>query len=490
MNGRTLVEVVDARTVEGDINVRIDRLAYDSRNTKDHDAFFCIVGSSADGHEFAHDAVENGATVVVGERPTGSGAALEIIVDDSRLALAAASGAFYQFPSSAFRLYGVTGTNGKTTTAYLLEHALRAMGLKTGMVGTVEYRIGDDVLPVTHTTPESLELQEIFHFMRESGVEEAVMEVSSHAIHQRRIVGTAFDVLVFTNLSQDHLDYHGDIEAYWDVKRSLFQRYPRAIHVLNVDDERGRELQRMSSTRTVTFGIDRRAEVIADEIMTTPQETTFVLVGPFGRLPCSLPLRGRFNVSNALAAFTAMYAVGYEPAVVAGALASARPVPGRFEVVDCGQPFLVIVDYAHTPDGLEKVLQSARSLRPRSLRCVFGCGGDRDRGKRPRMGALASELADSIIVTSDNPRSEAPDAIIEEILAGVDQARRDAVSIEPDRRTAITQAILDMEPGDVLVIAGKGHETYQIFKDRTIHFDDREEARKALQNAGYPECDV
>jgi UDP-N-acetylmuramoyl-L-alanyl-D-glutamate--2,6-diaminopimelate ligase len=391
-------------------------------------------------------------------------------------------------PSRSFALVGVTGTNGKTTTALLVEALFRAAGCRTGVIGTLGARIGDRQLPGDRTTPEAPDLQALFGQMAAEDVRAVAMEVSSHALTQDRTLGAEFDVGVFTNLTQDHLDFHGTLEAYFDAKARLFTDYPTHTSksftsVLNLDDPYGQRLQGMAKGRIVTYGIDREATLGASDVRATPAGISF-RVSREGGLGEALQLRlgGRFNVSNALAALGVAHAVGLEWEGSLEALAAVPGVPGRFESVDAGQEFSVIVDYAHTPDGLLNVLNAARALEPRHLIVVFGCGGDRDRGKRPIMGRLAAELADVAVVTSDNPRSEEPGAIIREIVAGFEAApgRQARLVEEPDRKAAIGQAIGMAGPRDLVLIAGKGHEDYQIFADRTIHFDDREVAREVL----------
>jgi UDP-N-acetylmuramoyl-L-alanyl-D-glutamate--2,6-diaminopimelate ligase len=476
----------NARLLDAGAEPAISGLAYDSRHVKPGDLFFCVRGANADGHRFLPDAVARGAVAAVVESESLPVAIPALLVPNVRDAMPTVSAAFYGHPSRRLALVGVTGTNGKTTTTYLVEAIARAAGTGTGVIGTIEVRINDEVLPGGRTTPESPDLQALLARMAEAdsgGGMTVAMEVSSHALAQDRTVGCEFDVAAFTNLTQDHLDYHHDMEAYFQAKALLFTRYPAAsgkpfTGVINVDDAYGRRLAEMCAGTVVTYGVESAADLRASDVQASPTGVAFQLAAPEGTFPVRLRLGGLFNVYNSLAAMGAARALGIGWETILDALQQTPGVPGRFESVDAGQPFSVLVDYAHTPDGLENVLRAARALRPRRLIAVFGCGGDRDRGKRPIMGRLAAELADLAIVTSDNPRSEDPQAIIAEIVAGVGDAAK--VEQEPDRRKAIERAVALAEPGDLIVIAGKGHEDYQIFADGTIHFDDREEARKAL----------
>jgi UDP-N-acetylmuramoyl-L-alanyl-D-glutamate--2,6-diaminopimelate ligase len=468
----------------------IQGITHDSRRVKPGDLFVCIPGLKSDGHRFLGDAVAAGAVAGVVERPeAGAGSGVPLLrVPSSRAAVGPLAAAVYGQPSRAFTLVGVTGTNGKTTTTLLVEALFRAAGCRTGVIGTLGARIGDRVLPGDRTTPEAPDLQALFAEMVTADVRAVGMEVSSHALALNRTLGTEFDIGVFTNLTQDHLDFHETLDAYFDAKTRLFTDYPERSSkaftaVLNLDDPYGQRLQSLAHGRVVTFGIERDATLSATEVRATPAGISFQLHREGGSAePLQLRLGGRFNVSNALAALGVAHAAGLEWDGALTALAAVPGVPGRFESVDAGQDFSVIVDYAHSPDGLLNVLNAARALEPSRLILVFGCGGDRDRGKRPIMGRMAAELADVAVITSDNPRSEPPASIIREIVAGVEAAPRRHARVleEPDRRAAIARAIGMAQPGDLVLIAGKGHEDYQIFADRTIHFDDREVAREVL----------
>ena len=478
----TLATAVGATGTRNAADVAVVDLAYDARAVRPGSLFVCVPGSRADGHDFAADAVMRGAAALIVERPLDLQVP-QLVVSDARLAMALAADAFFGRPTRELEVAGVTGTNGKTTTAFVLYSILAAAGRRPGLLGTVEMRIGGERRPVTRTTPEAIDLQRTFRELLDAGDRSCAMEASSHASELKRLVGTRFRALVFTNLSQDHLDFHGTLEAYFDAKRKLFvepdadgNRPPAAV---NVGDPHGRRLAdelRALGAQLVTFGLVDDADVHAEDLELTPSSTSLRAAG----LSLRPRLRGRFNVENVLGAVAASRLLGIGDDAIVKGVEHVAGVPGRFEAVDEGQPFAVLVDYAHTPEALENVLAEARRLTGARLLCVFGCGGDRDRAKRPLMGEVVSRLADRAIVTSDNPRSEEPGAIIEEILAGMDGEEE----VEPDRAAAIARAIEEAEEGDVVVIAGKGHEQGQELADRTIPFDDREVARDALRRLG------
>jgi UDP-N-acetylmuramoyl-L-alanyl-D-glutamate--2,6-diaminopimelate ligase len=443
------------------------------------EAFFCIPGFRFDGHDFAAEAVRRGAVALVTQRGIGLGVP-EVVVRDTRAALAVASGRFWGRPSERLVVAGVTGTNGKTTTTYLVDSIARAAGHATGLVGTVETRIAGERLRSARTTPESADLQALFAQMLDEGVTFATVEVSSHAIDLHRVDAVRFAVAAFTNLSQDHLDYHHTIEEYWSVKQRLFTELDVGERVINIDDPRGAELAAgLASAWTV--GRSDRAMVRARAEQVRPTSTTFELVTPAGTRTVVLPLAGSYNVSNALVAAGSALALGIGLDAVVEGLQRAPQVPGRLERIDVGQPFSVFVDYAHTPDGLAKAIDAVRAVTPGRVIVVFGCGGDRDPEKRPLMGAAAGRAADEVVVTSDNPRSEDPVGIILQIEDGL-RAVGASYDVELDRRAAIAKALSRAEAGDSVLIAGKGHEDYQIFADRTVHFDDREVAREELMS--------
>ena len=472
-----LIAALAPSDVLGRASVEIADLAYDARNTGPGSLFFCVPGTRADGHEFAADAVANGAVALVVERPLELDMP-QLVVPSARAAMAVAADEFFGRPTEELRVAGVTGTNGKTTTAFLLYAILAAAGRRPGLLGTIESRVGGERRPAIRTTPEAIDLQRDFREMLDAGDRSAAVEATSHGSALGRLDHVRFRALVFTNLTQDHLDFHGTLDEYFDAKRRLFTetRPPAAV---NVGDEHGRLLaeELRGQNALLTFGLTDNAELRADDLELGPRGARFRADG----IELETRLRGRFNVENVLGAVAAARLLEIPDDAIAYGVRELRGVPGRFEAVDEGQPFAVLVDYAHTPDSLENVLRTARDLAQNRVICVFGCGGDRDRGKRPVMGRIASELADVAIVTSDNPRSEEPEAIIAEILAGAGDAE-----VEPDRREAIARAIGEAAEGDVVVIAGKGHEQGQQFADRTIPFDDREMAREALRRLGAP----
>ncbi len=434
--------------------VEVRDLAYDARTVVPGALFFAVPGERADGHDFAGEAVERGAVALVVERGVDLPVP-QVVVRDARAAMAPVADVFFGEPTRELEVVGVTGTSGKTTTSFLLFAILAAAGRRPGLLGTVEARVGGERRGVVRTTPEAIDLQRVFREMLDADDRSCVMEASSHASDLHRLDHVRFAALVFTNLSQDHLDFHGDMEAYFEAKRRLFFVEPRPIAVVNVGDEYGRRL--------------------AQEL---PEAITLSAADASALEGIELRLRGRFNVENALGALHAARALGIGDDAIRHGLESVRGVPGRFESVDAGQPFHVIVDYAHKPDALEKVLRAARDVAgDKHVICVVGAGGDRDRGKREVMGRLASKLADVAIVTSDNPRSEDPEAIAAEIVSGADGE----VEVELDRAAAIWRAVELAQPGDVVLIAGKGAEQGQEFADRTVPFDDRDAAKEALQ---------
>ena len=468
--------------------VEITGLAYSSRSVSPGALFFCVPGFKADGHEFAADAVERGAVALVCERPLGLGVP-EVVVDDVRAAMGPVAARFHGDPTARLRVVGITGTNGKTTTAFLVCDILEAAGVRTGLLGTVKQVVGGVEEPVEHTTPEAIDLQATFRRMVDAGDEACAMEVSSHALELGRAEGIRFACRLFTNLTQDHLDFHDDMEAYYLAKRRLFDG-PGPV-VVNLDDPYGRRLA-ADLEQPITFSVEgsdgpeaagardgTTATYRARDVDFDVTGARFVVDTPDGPLELRTPLPGLFNVSNALAALAAAHTLGVELGTAAAALATAGRVPGRLEPIEEGQGFGVFVDFAHTPDSLDNVLRAARELTEGRLHVVFGAGGDRDRAKRPLMGEAAASRADRVIVTSDNPRSEDPDAIVAEVMEGTGPD----VDREPDRRRAIALAVETAAPGDVVVIAGKGHEQGQEFEGgRKEPFDDREVAREALRS--------
>jgi UDP-N-acetylmuramoyl-L-alanyl-D-glutamate--2,6-diaminopimelate ligase len=454
MDLERLVAALEPVELLGRPSVEVRDLAYDARAVTAGALFFCVPGEHADGHDFASEAVERGAVALVVERALDLPVP-QVVVGDSRIAMAPAADVFFAEPTRELAVVGVTGTSGKTTTTFLLFAILAAAGRRPGLLGTIEARVGGERRGVVRTTPEAIDLQRLFREMLDAGDRSCAMEASSHASVLHRLDRVRFAALVFTNLSQDHLDFHGDMESYFEAKRRLFLAEPHPVAVVNVGDEYGRRL--------------------AKEL---PEAIRFS-AGDAGALDgVQLRLRGRFNVENALGAVWAARALGIDENAIRRGLESVRGVPGRFESVEAGQPFHVIVDYSHKPGALETVLHAARELAAGTrVICVLGAGGDRDRGKRPVMGRLASQLADVAIVTSDNPRSEDPEAIAAEILDGAGGE----IEVELDRAAAIGRAIELARPGDVVLIAGKGAEQGQEFADRTVPFDDREAAKDALR---------
>jgi UDP-N-acetylmuramoyl-L-alanyl-D-glutamate--2,6-diaminopimelate ligase len=481
--------------VVGDADVQVADLAYDSRKAGPGTLFFCVVGEKRDGHEFAAQVVEQGAVALVVERELEV-AVPQVVVLSARAAMAPFAAAFEGDPTAALKLIGVTGTNGKTTTAYLTREILEAAGIQTGLMGTVKQVVAGEEEAVERTTPEGIDLQATFRRMLEGGDEACAMEVSSHAMVLHRADAIHFDVAVFTNLTQDHLDFHADMEDYFAAKRRLFAADP-GVRIVNVDDPYGRRLA--EEFDCLTFSAEgAEADWRATDVEFDATGATFTV--SMGRKPDTeagfrpidtevrvrTGMPGHFNVANALGAFAAAHALGVDAETAAAGLAGAARVPGRFEPIDEGQGFAVLVDYAHTPDSMENVLRAARRLTPGRLISVFGAGGDRDKAKRPLMGRAGGVLSDVAIVTSDNPRSEDPEAIVAEVAAGAREGEAELL-VEVDRHAAISLALGRAEPGDTVVIAGKGHEQGQEFEGgRKIPFDDREVARAELRKLGSP----
>ena len=483
--------------IVGDPSVELSELVYDSRKAGPGALFFCVPGGKMDGHDFAVDVVEAGAAALVVERELVVGAP-QVVVADARVAMAELAARFHGDPTRELRVVGVTGTNGKTTTAFLIREILERAEIRCGLLGTVKRVVGGVEEEVERTTPEAIDLQASFRRMLDGGDEACAMEVSSHALVLHRADAIHFEVAVFTNLTQDHLDFHADMEEYFAAKRMLFEAGPGTA-IVNVDDEHGRRLA--GEFECVTFsaagaGADYSARGVsfdaggADFKLAQGPTGRFVAPGATnrpvgGEISVRTRLPGHFNVANALGALAAAAALGVEPDATAAGLATAAPPPGRFETIDEGQEFAVLVDYAHTPDSVENVLRASREFTAGRLIAVFGAGGDRDRDKRPKMGHAGAELADLVVVTSDNPRSEDPASIVAEVAAGA--AAAGELVIEVDRRAAIALALGRAEPGDTVVIAGKGHEQGQELEGgRKIPFDDRDVARQELRKLGSP----
>jgi UDP-N-acetylmuramoyl-L-alanyl-D-glutamate--2,6-diaminopimelate ligase len=475
-------------------DLQIRSLQYDSRKVQPGDAFVAIRGTAADGHLFIDNAVANGAIAVVVEDDAVRSdyfflhaAVVKIVVPDSRRALARMSANMYGDPSRSLRLVGVTGTNGKTTTTHLIRAILEAEEGPAGLLGTIDYVVGAERFPATHTTPESLELNGLLARMRDAGCRSAVMEVSSHALHQKRVEGIRFAAGLFTNLTQDHLDYHGTMEEYLRSKQILFRALgPEAMALTNADDPQGQAIVEGTSARVRTYGTTPGAEIRARDIELSVRGTRCAIDWEGRTIGLESALIGRFNVSNLVAAFAAGVSLGYDGEGVRDAIAGVRSVRGRFEQMTSPSGWTAIIDYAHTPDALEKCLRAVHDILPVHERgriiTLFGCGGNRDRAKRPIMGRIAAQLSDEVIITSDNPRKEDPERIIEEILSGV--ARPASVSTEVDRRKAIVRALEKARRHDVVLIAGKGHETYQVIGETKEHLDDREEVEQFIGRHG------
>jgi UDP-N-acetylmuramoyl-L-alanyl-D-glutamate--2,6-diaminopimelate ligase len=490
----TLGEILSGVRLKGPISpelagANISGLDYDSRRVGQGFLFFAFPGSRADGRQFAENALARGAVAVAGESgpPDERWAARWIQVEHGRHALALAARNYYRKPDERLGLTGITGTNGKTTTAYLIDSMLRAAGRTTALIGTIEYHLAWRVLPAVNTTPESLDLVRLFWELERAGGTHATLEVSSHALALGRVYGLQFHTAVFTNLTRDHLDFHGSMDAYFAAKQSLFAGAggpPPRFAVLNHDDRYARKLRVDPKTKVLWYGLGHERDLRALHISSGFHGLRFDVQYGKLRFAVESPLMGKINVYNILAACGAGLSYGVAPEKIAQGIAELRAVPGRFERVDEGQPFVVVVDYAHTDDALRNAIAVARGLDPKRVITLFGCGGDRDRTKRPLMGQAAAEASDFVVLTSDNPRSEDPLAIMNDALVGIRRVDVPHV-VEPDRAAAIARALKEAREGDLVILAGKGHETYQVLKDKTIPFDDRAVAREVLRGYGY-----
>jgi len=482
MQLKYLIQNLRDAVVSGSTEREITGLAYDSRRVKPGTLFAALRGEKVDGHSFIEPAIAAGAVAVLGENIEADPRITTVKAIDARAALAEAAAAFYQFPAQRLKMLGVTGTNGKTTTTFLIKHICEKELLRCGLLGTVRYEVGDRILPAARTTPESLDVQELLSQMRSAGCKAAAMEVSSHALAQNRVRCIEWDCAVFTNLTQDHLDYHGTMEKYFDAKSLLFTglagQKKKATAVINADDRYGERLTRMCGVPVVTYGLGARADFRASEVRTDFSGTSYHLDAQGKSFLVRLPLIGRFNVYNSLAAIAAAASVGIEVRNAVVALANAPHVPGRLEAAPVKRQFRVFVDYAHTDDALINVMKTLRELSPKRLIVVFGCGGNRDKAKRPKMAAAVDQLADWGIITSDNPRKEEPEAIIEDIKKGY---RGSNYEVIVDRREAIFKAVAMAQPRDIVLLAGKGHEAYQEFADHTVPFDDVHVATQAVE---------
>ncbi len=488
-----LMTVIPQGTATGDTAVDVTGIAYDSRHVEAGNLFCAIPGFRTDGHLYCQEAASRGAGAFLVERaeaiPEGK---TGVVVPNARQAMALIADKFYGSPSARLAMIGVTGTNGKTTTTHIVRALLEANDIPTGLTGTLYTLMGQDTYKVSRTTPESPDLQSILRHMVDRGMRAAVMEVSSHALVLSRVDQVQYDVGVFTNLTQDHLDFHKDFESYFQAKSLLFRHLgasaksgPKAA-IINIDDDYGKRLVEMSPVPVVTYGLKEGADIWGSMVTVGSRGVQFLVSFPGGeRQAVEFNMTGRFNVLNALAAMGVGYVYGLSPRQMAEALARYPGVPGRFERIDEGQPFTVIVDYAHTPDGMENVLKTAKEFTVGSIGVLFGAGGDRDRGKRALMGEAAGRFANWVMLTADNPRSEDPMDIIRQIAEGLEPTGT-PYDVELDRERAIRLALQKAQPGDVIFILGKGHETYQIYRDGTIHFDDREIARQALREPRKP----
>ncbi len=500
-----LIEHLDYKDLINFQNIDITGISYNSKTTKKGDIFICLPGEYSDGHDYAKSAVENGASALLVERKVDVNNDIpQVVVASTRHQIADIADRFYSSPSKGLNLIGVTGTNGKTTVTHLIQKIIEENGERCALIGTLGYKLSSDgeYRDAKHTTPQAPELQATLRMIKDvEKIDNVVMEVSSHALEQNRVGGCSFNGAVFTNLTQDHLDYHITMDNYFEAKALLFRRLTEGdFAVINADDEYADRFLNVvpEGVRKFTYGVKKSADVVAKDINFSLNGAEFIIevnyasLAPYGKriegegvnkFPVNLHMNGMFSVYNVLAAVTASIAMGIDIKTALKALENVKGVAGRFEVV--AKKPLVIVDYAHTPDGLENVLNSAREITPKDgkLICLFGCGGDRDATKRPKMGAIAEKIADKIVITSDNPRSEDPQTIITDIIAGLKSTNPDKVTVEPDRGHAIALLKTIAGNNDVVVIAGKGHEDYQILKDRTIHFDDREEARKVFEGS-------
>jgi UDP-N-acetylmuramoyl-L-alanyl-D-glutamate--2,6-diaminopimelate ligase len=487
-----LLRGIDTRAATAHGDLEISELAYDSRRVNPGTLFVAIRGEKTDGNKFAPDAVGRGAVAVISEQETPGTLPAEfpwIQVADARKALAISAANFYSRPAEVLKLIGVTGTNGKTTTSYLVDSILRAAGCEVGLLGTIGYRLVREPLPAPNTTPESLDLQKYLARIVSAGGTHAVLEASSHALAMDRLWGCPFAVAIFTNLTRDHLDYHKTFEDYFAAKRRMFEgtgAAAPAAGVINRDDEYGQRLSGLAS-RTLTYGLEPGADITTRKPALSLSGIEFTAETPAGKIEIRSKLVGRPNVYNILAAIGAGVALGLPKEVIATGIAQLSAVRGRFERIEVGQPFLVVVDYAHTDDALRNLLATAKDLHPDGrIITLFGCGGDRDRTKRPLMGEAAGRASEIVVLTSDNPRNEDPLLIINDVIVGV-QRTKAKLFVELDREKAIEKALDEARAGDIVLLAGKGHETYQVLRDRTIEFDDRAVAHRILSQRGYGE---
>lgn len=474
---KELIEGLDILSSSGSTDIEIENIAYDSRKARKGTLFVCVEGFKDDGHNYVPTAIENGATAILAQRKIDVPDNVTLIITgDTRYGLAYLSNEFFGNPSKSFDLIGVTGTKGKTTTTYMIKAILETASKKVGLIGTISNKIGNEVLPTERTTPESHDLQQLFSEMIEKKVESVVMEVSSHALELHRVSCSDFDIGIFTNLTQDHLDFHVTFDNYLNAKAKLFKMCKKGL--VNIDSEYGKKVIEKAECEIITIGIENDADIKAVDIVKQPDSVEFKVITPWGSEYIKVNIPGKFNVYNALAAIGACCLMKIPFADIKEGLEKVS-VPGRAEVVYSGNDFTVIIDYAHSPDSLENILNTVKGYAPARVVSLFGCGGDRDKSKRSIMGEISGKIADFTILTSDNPRTEEPIEIIKDIEQGIKSITSEYITIE-DRKEAIKYAISNVKPKDIIILAGKGHETYQIFKDKTIHFDEREVVKELL----------
>ena len=482
-NLKKLLDVLPSKKVSGDLDLTIKKIERDSRQVKSGDLFVAIEGYQKDGHEYIQSAVKNGAVAVVAQTNGNYKPKAKVIVPDSREALALLAGQFYGFPFRKLKMVGITGTNGKTTTSYLIRSILEHNKSKVGLIGTIAYWLGEEESKAINTTPESLELQRMFSEMLKQGVSAAVMEVSSHALVMHRVDGIEFDVAIFTNLNHEHLDFHKTMDAYRQAKGLLFRKLKAkgSSGVINMDDPNWRYFGQQAGRECLTYSLnDPSADFFTTSFTCTPENTLITMATPVGEMKLDFKLIGESNVYNALASVAAGFALKINPQIIRSGLEAITGVAGRMERIQAGQDFNIWIDYAHTPHAFERLLKSARRITKRKLLFLFGCGGDRDQEKRPLMGKIAAKYADRIILTEDNPRGEDPEAIVKHIMEGIEEKNK--VEIIIDRREGIEHALKIAQPGDTLVLAGKGHEDYQVIGDKKIHFSDKETVLELLSS--------
>jgi len=466
----------------GNLEVNIEGITYDSRKVSKNYLFICIKGSNSDGHDYIDQAIEKGAVAILVEKNIGKDGITIIQVENSRTAMPVIGAKFYGNPTEKLKLIGVTGTNGKTTTTYLIRSILQQADKSVGLVGTISYEIGNIKIESSRTTPESLDLQRIFREMVDQHADYGVMEVSSHSLEFGRVDQCLFQIGVFTNLSQDHLDFHKNFENYRKAKEKLFYKTKKA-NIINIDDEHGRIICnniKNLNIPLITYGIDNKADIMAKDIIINDSGIEYKLVTPDYEIVIRSSIPGKFSVYNTLAAASAAYAEGIDKEAISRGIENLKFVPGRSEVLDIDKPYRIIIDYAHAPDGLENILKAIRNYAKGRIITVFGCGGDRDKAKRPIMGKIAGELSDYVVITSDNPRSEDPNEIIAQIEEGIKTTSCDYICIE-NRKNAIRHAMMIAKSSDIVLLAGKGHETYQVLKDKVIDFDERVVVKELIE---------